>query len=120
MIRLKHFKKEEFDCSETGENQMSESFLYRLDELRTRCGFPFVVLSGYRSPKHSLERKKDSPGAHAVGVAADIRCSGPQMRKLVFEAMRMGFKGVGVNNGSVHIDDLDRGPIMTMWGYGGP
>ena len=30
-----------------------------VDELRDRCGFPFVITSGYRSPQHPIEAKKD-------------------------------------------------------------
>ena len=115
---LKHFELSEFDCQETGENQMSSAFLHRLDELRTRCGFPFVILSGYRSPKHSLEKNKLEPGSHAKGVAADIYCpDGVSMRKLVLEAIKMQFEGIGVNNRSVHLDDMKRA-VPVMWGYG--
>lgn len=117
MINLKHFKVSEFDCQETGENQMSEVFLHRLDELRQRCGFPFEVISGYRSRKHSIEAKKEVPGAHSRGVAADIAALGPFQRVLVREAIKMGFSGIGVNRGSVHIDD-DVRVTDTMWGYG--
>lgn len=114
---MRHFKLSEFDCKETGENDMSPLFLNRLDELRERCKFPFVILSGYRSPNHSLEKRKRSPGPHAHGVAADILVRGPEMRKLVMEATKMGFTGIGVNNGSVHVDDYPR-KKPTMWGYG--
>jgi len=118
MRPLKYFKKSEFDCKETGENQMSECFLYRLDELRHRLGFPLVVLSGFRSTTHSLERNKpNGGGAHTRGVAVDLLVRGPHMRKLVQEAIKMEFTGIGVNNGSVHLDDDDR-LYLTMWGYG--
>jgi zinc D-Ala-D-Ala carboxypeptidase len=117
MRPLRYFKLSEFDCKETGENAMKESFLYRIDELRHKCGFPFVILSGYRSPRHSLESRKKEPGAHSRGVAVDILCRGPHMRKLVIEAHKMGFTGIGVNNGSVHIDD-DIRLYNTLWGYG--
>ena len=45
----------------------------KVDELRDRCGFPFVITSGYRSPQHPIEAKKDVPGTHAQGIAADIK-----------------------------------------------
>lgn len=49
---FKYFKIEDFDCQETGENEMSEAFIWKLDHLREICGFPFVITSGYRDPSH--------------------------------------------------------------------
>ena len=116
-INLRYFKPSEWDCPETGENRMKESHMRRMDELRHRVGFPLVVISGYRSPRHSLERDKvGGPGFHSEGVATDVACRGPHMRKLVLEALKMGFTGIGVNKGSVHLDDGKR-VIDTMWGY---
>lgn len=98
---------------------MQGSFMYRIDELRTRCGFPFVIISGYRSTQHSLEKDKPEPGSHTMGIACDVYCpDGASMRKLVFEAQKMQFEGIGVNNRSVHLDDKKRPGGPVMWGYG--
>ena len=43
---FKYFSIEEFNCQETGENEMSEEFIHKLDELREKCGFAFTVTSG--------------------------------------------------------------------------
>ena len=43
MSQFKYFKLEDFDCQETGENEMSIEFIERLDGLRSVCGFPFIV-----------------------------------------------------------------------------
>jgi hypothetical protein len=59
---FKYFTLEEFACQETGENEISEEFVHALDALRHEAGFPFVITSGYRSPRHSLEAKK--PNVH--------------------------------------------------------
>ena len=40
---LKFFSVEEFNCQETGENNMEIDFLAKLDELREVCAFPFKV-----------------------------------------------------------------------------
>ena len=45
---MNYFSREEFDCQETGENEMSTEFLNLLDILRENCDFPFVITSGYR------------------------------------------------------------------------
>lgn len=115
-MKLKYFDISEFDCSETGENRMDPMFLARLDQLRHLCGFAFVVTSGYRSIKHSVEVGKSSPGVHTQGIAADIAVSdGVQRRMIVELALAMGFGGIGVSNGFVHIDD--RGTTPVLWGY---
>ncbi len=116
IMNLRHFKIEEFDCSHTGENQMKESFLLRLDELRERCGFPFVITSGYRSKSHPIESKKTNPGKHTEGMAADIKViDGIQRYSIVEHAIAMGFKGIGVDEGFIHVDD--RNSSSVIWTY---
>jgi len=113
---FRYFKREEFDCKETGENEMSDRFLSLLDDLRHRCAFPFVINSGFRSVKHSKEVVKDEPGMHTKGEAADIRVSGGRQRYLLVEnAMECGFTGIGVGKTFIHVDL--RGNQLMMWGY---
>ena len=59
-MKFKYFTIEEFNCQETGENEMSAEFIYKLDQLREACGFPFKITSGYRSPSHSIEARRQS------------------------------------------------------------
>jgi zinc D-Ala-D-Ala carboxypeptidase len=113
---FKYFKYSDFDCQGTGENEMSVEFIHRLDELREACGFPFYITSGFRSPNHSIEKRKQNPGTHAQGIAADIAVSGGAQRRAVVEkALEMGFKGVGVAKGFVHVDIRETTPVL--WCY---
>ena len=114
---MKYFDISEFDCKETGENEMNALFLSMLDKLREDCGFPFVITSGYRSVNHSAEiNKLNGGGTHTKGIAADIAVSGGSQRmKVVKEALSMGFSGVGVANGFVHVDIRDSIPVI--WTY---
>jgi len=113
---FRYFKLKEFDCRETGENEMESRFIALLDTLRYDCGFPFVIKSGYRSPDHSEEVVKDKPGMHTEGLAADIKISGGVQRyALVEAAIQHGFTGIGVAKTFVHVD-LREGPIV-MWVY---
>jgi uncharacterized protein YcbK (DUF882 family) len=75
--------------------------LLKLDLLRARCGFPFVITSGYRSEDHPIEAKKEKAGTHAQGIAADIKVRD------------------GVASSFVHVDirDLDGNESPVMWTY---
>jgi len=113
---FKYFKIDEFDCQETGENEISEEFVHKLDELRAACGFSFRVTSGYRSENHSIEKRKKSPGTHAQGIAADIAVSGGAQRMLLVQkALSLGFNGVGVAKGFIHVDVRETTPVL--WCY---
>ena len=115
-VIYKYFKLDDFKCQETGENEIDPEFVMKLDELREACGFPFVITSGYRSPKHSIEAKKAKPGTHAQGIAADIRTtSGQQRHKIIKAAMIMGFNGIGVAKSFVHVDTREASPVV--WSY---
>lgn len=116
MTSLKYFTLEEFDCQHTGDNRMELDFLKLLDELRDRCGFPFRITSGYRSPIHPVEATKRTPGTHSQGIAADISISNSQQRHTVVkEAIKMGFSGIGVSSSFVHVDTRAGQPLM--WTY---
>ena len=116
-MTLKHFTREELDCQVTGTNNMEIEFLEKLDELRAYCGFPFVITSGYRHPTlHPIERKKDVPGTHAQGIAADIKITNAADRfTLVNNAVKLGFTGIGVASDFIHVDT--RGTTPVMWTY---
>lgn len=113
---LKYFNIEEFACKETGENKISVPFVKRLDELRERCGFPFVITSGYRSPEHSIEKKKVKAGTHAQGIAADIFAEGGNKKYIIVaNAIKLGFTGIGIADNFVHLDTRDGVPVI--WNY---
>jgi len=117
MIKFKYFKFEDFNCQETGENGMQKYFIRRLDCLREACGFPFYITSGYRSPNHSIEKAKKTPGQHAKGIAADIAVKdGVQRMQIVKQACALGFTGIGVAKGFVHVDIRDTN-TPVLWGY---
>jgi len=115
MTEFKYFKREEFNDSESGANEIPEAFIHRLDKLREYCGFPFRINSGYRSPRHSVEAAKAKPGEH-TRAAADIAVSGGSQRyTLVREAMAMGFTGIGVAKTFVHVDDRVTEPMVWVY-----
>jgi len=113
----KYFDISEFDCTETGENEMKPRHVHRVDALRGRCGFPFIVVSGFRSKLHSKEViKENGPGEHPEGHATDIRVTnGVQRREIVEWALKMDFRGIGVAKTFVHVDDRLGTPVL--WPY---
>ena len=115
---FKYFSRDEFVCKETGENEIEDELIFALDELREHCGFPFVITSGYRSPDHSIEKKKKTPGTHAQGIAADIavQYSGLQRYTIVKNAIKLGFTGIGVADTFVHVD-IRATDTPVMWTY---
>jgi zinc D-Ala-D-Ala carboxypeptidase len=115
-ILVKYFKIEEFNCQETGNNLMNPIFLERLDELRHKCGFPFVITSGYRDPTHSIEAAKPKPGTHAQGIAADIQVvDSVQRHILLTNAFLLGFSGIGVDKSFIHVDIRDTQPVTWVY-----
>ena len=116
MTNFKYFNLSDFNCQETGENEMDLDFIRDLDELREACGFPFIITSGYRSPRHSIEAKKEKPGMHAYGIAADIQVrDGHERMLIVWKAIKMGFSGIGVAKTFVHVDRRNSTPVMWVY-----
>ncbi|MBU8921769.1 MAG: hypothetical protein KOO63_08115 [Bacteroidales bacterium] len=114
---MKYFTVSEFNCSETGENEMKHAFMGALDGLRGICGFPFVITSGYRSPSHSIEAAKQKPGTHAQGIAADIQITNSTQRfSIVSNALELGFSGIGIAKDFIHLDMRNSGSVMWVYG----
>ena len=115
-MSFKFFKRDEFKCSETGNNEIQDEFIHALDKLRESCGFPFAITSGYRDPSHSAEIKKERPGQHTLGIAADIAVAGGAQRfMIVSKALELGFSGIGVAKTFVHVDTRTTDPML--WCY---
>lgn len=112
---FKYFKLSDFDCQETGENEMDVQFIKGLDHLREVCKFPFIITSGFRSKTHSIEARKSTPGTHTQGIAADIKVSGGAQRlAIVKHASALGMS-VGIAKTFVHVDT--RKTEQVCWCY---
>jgi len=116
-----NFSEAEFACSHTGTCEMQEHFMDALQELRTIYAKPMPITSGYRSPEHPIEARKNKPGTHATGLAADIACSGQDAYDILQIAFELGFSGIGVQQkGSgrfIHLDMWEDGPRPNVWSY---
>lgn len=126
MSDWENFDYDEFACSHCGQNQTQHRLIDFLQDLRSQLGFAFRITSGYRCPDHPLEQKKSRPGAHALGLAADIAVSHANAFQLVKAAMAdPRLKGLGVSQkGSgvrfIHLDmapPADQRPRPHIWSY---
>ena len=82
---------------------------------------PMTITSGYRDPKHPIEARKEKPGTHTTGLAADIACNGQDAYDILQIAFELGFSGIGVQQkGSarfIHLDMWEDGPRPNVWSY---
>ena len=120
-----NFTKEEFDCKHTGENRMRPEFMETLQMIRETFGKPMIISSGYRDPSHPVEARKENPGEHSYGLAADIKIAGDAVSDLLVIAYgygirRFGIKQHGAWNGRfVHLGmgDKQLNFPATTWSY---
>ena|SRR5688572_33105266 len=120
-----NFDLDEFKCKHCGENKINPRFIDKLQALRDRVGFPLTVTSGYRCPEHNKAvSSTGTTGPHTTGRAVDLGVSRYQAYRVLEEAFKLGFTGIGVNQkgGSrfIHLDDLkepDHAPRPTVWSY---
>ena len=118
---IKHFSAAEFDSPDVpgSGDLMNIEFVKLLDQLRDRVGFPLHITSGYRTPAHNATLGKAVDGsAHTQGVACDIAISTSGERfAVVFWALEIGIKRVGMARTFVHLD-MDFGkPQRVLWLY---
>lgn len=117
-----NFSEKEFKCQHCQADGIKEEVVAKLQTLRTKYGKPMKITSGYRCPQHPIEAKKSVPGAHALGLAADIGVDGPDAYRVLQLAFELGFTGIGVQQKStgrfIHLD-IRNGelPGPTVWSY---
>jgi len=122
----KNFSREELKCSFSGECEIEEDALNRLQALRDEWGKPIRLSSAYRSAENPRERtKKTGPGYHHGvngngGQAFDVLIAGEDVPLFIALAIKHGFKGIGVNQKGewnqrfIHIDTRDK---YACWSY---
>jgi len=116
---LEFFNMAEFtDREPPYEVKMDSAFLLKLDELRRLCDFSFHINSGYRSPKHSVEKYKAKPGTHNKGIAVDIAVANDyQMNLILRHALALGFTGIGIYPRHIHIDTRETKRVIWVGNF---
>ena len=119
---IKYFKKEEFNCTHTGNNLMEHNFMMKLDMLRKSINRPLVISSGFRDETHPVEVRKTKPGMHTKGIACDILANHKHALDIIKIALDIGFMGIGVNQKGnydgrfIHVD-LRESESPILWSY---
>jgi uncharacterized protein YcbK (DUF882 family) len=119
-----HFTTAELACRCGCGMLPQRDFIEKIERLRVRLGFPFIVTSAARCSKHNSQVSgTGKTGPHTTGRAIDIRVSGAQAVKLLTAALQSGdFTGFGIQQKCsgrfIHLDDLVEGyPRPGVWSY---
>ena len=123
-MALKYFKLSEFDSPDSkgsGKN-MTRDFLKKLDRARDIANIPFKISSGFRTPQHNVNLRKQGYKAsanlsHLKGCAADIVCKDSGTRQKIVNGLIMaGFTRIGIADTFIHCD-TDKDKTDAIWLY---
>lgn len=117
MYDSKYFSLKEIQCHcGCGLYAPHEGFLMRLDAFRRELNRPIIPTSFCRCKKHNKAVGGSPMSKHLTGEAIDIMCHTVEKRgELVELAIKHGFKGIGLGDDLVHIDN--RGGPLFIWLY---
>lgn len=118
--KLNYFEDDEFACPCCGKDDMSPSFVAKLNDARRIAGIPFIINSGFRCPFHNASEdvKGSKTSSHLYGVAADIRVTSSSDRFTILRAlMAVGFTRIGVAKSFIHVDADNDKPQNVVWTY---
>lgn len=117
-----NFTRKEMACTHCGAEGVRPELMEKLQAMRLEYGKPMTITSAYRCPKHPVEINKSTPGAHALGLAADIGVQGAEAHAVLALAFKHGFTGVGVQQKGggrfIHVDVATTElPRPMVWSY---
>jgi hypothetical protein len=79
-------------------------FVKALQVLKARYGNKLSVSSLYRQPSHNANIGGAKNSLHMAGCAIDISANAEQREKLALLAWELGFGGIGMYDGWIHLD----------------
>jgi len=123
---MKHFVPTDFTCRCESmcdhKSRIAMEFVRKLDMLREQLGLPVTVNSGTRCEAYQTKVINGSPNsAHCpngdgVSHAADVRVhDGKYLHKLLSLVFEIGFSGIGIGKGWLHLEDTTKPP--QVWTY---
>lgn len=87
-----------------------------------KMGRKLIITSGFRTEAQGDAIGSSKSSLHRVGAAVDISRDGmsnSQLQNLIEIGISVGFKGIGVYNGHLHMDVGRRGAGKRCWGPNG-
>lgn len=110
-----YFTDDELKCRCCGVLIIDRDFREKLNIARFFAGFPFILDSGYRCPKHNKDEGSTSTN-HTSGKAADIKCTNDRERyKMLIALIGAGMLGLGLGKNFIHADTNRTAP--AIWTY---
>lgn len=121
---MNYFDAKELECKcGCGTNRFDDNFKRLLNRIRDDFAKPMIITSAYRCPDHPIEKRKEKPGAHGLGVAVDVAVSGGDALELIRVAQEHGIQRIGVQQkGSgrfIHLDvsTAEHHSRPAIWSY---
>jgi len=101
-----NFEPPEMASKGDGSIYLCRDAMDKLQALRDVAGVPLIITSAYRDPEHNKRVGGAKESYHMRGMAFDIRVDNIDPSRLIAEARKLGFNGVGTypRQGFVHID----------------
>ena len=112
-VRWPSFMPREVCCKGNQELFVEIEAMDKLQKFRELVGYPFVITSAYRSPKHNQKIGGSVSSQHIYGRAFDVSLRGIKKYKiedLAKLARISGFNGVGLYDTFIHVDNRPTGP----------
>jgi uncharacterized protein YcbK (DUF882 family) len=101
----KNFNRSEFACGcGCGYDDISQSLVDKLQELRDLVGKPVIVTSGCRCHAYNRHIRGVINSPHLEGLAADIQVEGISPFTLAVIANRIDYIRIGIYPKHIHID----------------
>lgn len=110
IMSKKYFSPHEFKCRcnrpECDAPAMQKDLLDKLNHLRDQWGKPIIINSGSRCAFWNEKIGGVKNSEHLKGNAADLNTSSRQeSEKLALLAEKVGFLGIGIYSGFIHVDN---------------
>lgn len=114
----RNFNLQEFESPGNQEVKISNALVQRLQVMRDKIKHPIIVTSGYRTPEHNKKIKGAPQSKHLQGIAVDISTLNHSIKRLVDNAIKVGFSGIITypDRSCIHLD-LRQIPLLVIPKY---
>ena len=107
-MMFSYFTEAELACKCGCDGKMDETFMRKVNHLRSVIGEPFIVNSAYRCPEYNRKVSITGlKGPHTTGRAIDIKANARLKSRILQAAIQLGMTRFGIGKSFIHIDDLN-------------